>query len=111
MFSVSFQLHAMLNVNDDCETQLNFNLSSSLSNHILKTSNSNLHCIDSQYLASTKSTNDKSLEQQNLLISFSLNNAAKCNLLPSSNSAEKLSWKFLEQVDSLDNQLRSDEVS
>ncbi|XP_065363855.1 uncharacterized protein LOC135957109 [Calliphora vicina] len=96
---------------DDCNAQLNFNLSSSsLSKQNLDINNqtsSQLNLLDASNESSKKSPNNCLESKENLLISFSLN-AAKSDLLPSSHSAEKLSWKFFEQVDSLDNQLRSD---
>lgn len=98
---------------DDCNAQLNFNLSSSLSTQNLDINNqtsSQLNLLDASNESSKKSPNKCLESKENLLISFSLN-AAKSDLLPSSHSAEKLSWKFFEQVDSLDNQLRSDVVS
>ncbi|XP_037826005.1 uncharacterized protein LOC119614001, partial [Lucilia sericata] len=69
-------------------------------------SNSQLSPLDAS-ISNSHEFSKKSNIKENLLISFSLN-PTKSDLLPASNSAEKLSWKFFEQVDSLDNQLRSD---
>ncbi|KAM7349098.1 uncharacterized protein ACRADG_008165 isoform 2-T6 [Cochliomyia hominivorax] len=101
---------------DDCQnSQLNFNLSSSLSKQNLNFENNLQNCSQFNPLSASSesliknSLNNEGLDikKENSLISFSLN-SGKSDLLPSSNSGEKLSWKFFEQVDSLDNQLRSD---
>lgn len=105
---------------DRSKTQLNFNLSSSLSKQNLnknssQISSSQLNLLSASTESLTKIDHCKNecldLQKENLLNSFTLNSCGKSDLLPASNSAEKLSWKFFEQVDTLDNQLRSDVVS
>ncbi|KAI8118841.1 Delta-sarcoglycan [Lucilia cuprina] len=97
---------------DDCNVQLNFHLSTSLSkqnldlnNQTTTTSNSQLSSLLNGSICDSNESSKKSNIKENFVISL---NSRKSDLLPASNSAEKLSWKFFEQVDSLDNQLRSD---
>ncbi|XP_061394123.1 uncharacterized protein LOC133329662, partial [Musca vetustissima] len=94
----------MLNdISSDSSSNFNFNLSSSLSQTKLKSllnsnkSNSN----ECQPLTSLHESvgDDKCLDSKDLLLSVS------------TNGAENLSWKFFEQVDTLDHQLRNDETS
>lgn len=93
----------MLNdISVDSSSNFNFHLSSSLSQNKLKSllnSKSNQNSNESQPLTSVNESDDKCLDTQNLLFSVS------------TNGADNLSWKFFEQVDTLDHQLRNDEVS
>lgn len=97
---------------EDCSKTLTFNLSSALSRENLQgniASGSPLKLLnisnESLVTPNTKYLNTK----ENLLISFAVNGITS-DLLPASNSKEKLSWTFFDQVDTLDNQLRSDVV-